>query len=454
MDRLSFTEEALGIKLPYSIEAEQAVLGAIIVDSSLLFDIIPIVTPEHFFQTTNKAIYQEMMILFTAGKVIDFLTVLDVVNDGVIFTSEEEAKLYLFNLTQTVPTMENVSSYAKIVYDKFLIRSLVNAARDIIENAATNDDAMALLDFSEQKIFEIRTGKNTSDLFKIDAVMLDTLDHLSKLSGPDRAKYLGIPTGFTHLDNLLIGLNRSDLIILAARPSVGKTAFALNVATNIVKRNDCDVVFFSLEMTTNQLMSRIYSGEAQVNATSFINGSIGTDDWSKLANATERLSKANLYFDDTSGITVNEIKAKARRLKNLGLIIVDYLQLMGGNSRHESRVQEITEITRAFKIMAKELDIPIILLSQLSRSNEKQARIPILSDLRDSGSIEQDSDIVIFLHKESSENVNDSAEYIDPENSRLMLVAKNRHGETGKFHLHWDKRYTLFTSMETSYDDD
>jgi len=453
MDRVSLTNEALGINLPYSMEAEQAVLGAIIINSPVLYEIMPILAPEHFFHNQNRAIFHEIVLLFTAGSPIDFITVTDAVATAKIFDTVEETKLYLFNVTQTIPTIANVTTYARIVYEKYLVRSLINSGREIIEHSSTNEDAMSMLDFAEQKIFEIRTGRNTSELYKMDSVLLDTLDQLQKLSGPDRAKYLGIATGFTLLDNLLTGLNKSDLIVLAARPSVGKTALALNIATNVIKNYDCDVAFFSLEMTANQLVSRILSSETKVNASSFITGNIASDEWSKIAYATERLAKSNLYFDDTSGITVNEIKAKARRLKNIGLIIVDYLQLMGGNSRHESRVQEISEITRAFKIMAKELNVPVILLSQLNRSTEKQGRRPMLSDLRDSGSIEQDSDVVMFLHRENPDLTDDGSDDDLPENAILLLIAKNRHGEVGKFYLHWDKRYTLFTSMEMSYDD-
>lgn len=452
MDRISLSEEALGIALPYNIEAEQAVIGAVIINSATLYEIMPIISADHFFHAQNRAIFNEIVLLFTSGSPIDFITVTDAVVNAKIFDTLEEAKFYLFNVTQTIPTIANVASYARIVYEKFLIRSLINAAREIIENSNANDDAMSMLDYAEQKIFEIRTGRNTSELYKMDSVLLDTLENLQKLSGPDRSKYLGITTGYSLLDNMLTGLNKSDLIVLAARPSVGKTALALNIATNVVKNHDCEVAFFSLEMTANQLVSRILSSETKVNASNFISGNIGSDDWSKIAYATERLAKSNLYFDDTSGISVNEIKAKARRLKNLGLIIVDYLQLMGGNGRHESRVQEISDITRAFKVMAKELNVPIILLSQLNRSTEKQARRPMLSDLRDSGSIEQDSDIVIFLHRENTDN-SDSSDDDMPENAILLLVAKNRHGEVGKFYLHWDKRYTLFTSLEMNYDD-
>lgn len=444
MERTGLPLEALGVNLPYSIEAEQAVLGAVIVDSSTLYEVTGIVSPEHFYHKQNGAIFKEMGLLFAGGKPIDFITVLDATVTSGIFENEDEAKVYLYGITETVPSMSNVASYARIVYDKYLLRSLINVSRDIMQNSSdAQENASTLLDFAEQKIYEIRSGRDSSELYKLDAVIMQTLDQLNRLTGPDREKYLGVPTGFRHLDKVLTGLNKSDLIILAARPGVGKTSFALNVATNVAKHSEKAVAIFSLEMTTSQLAARILSSEAKVSSQAFRTGEMQPDDWVRIAQTTDVLAKANMYLDDTSGISVAEIKAKARRLDNLGLIIVDYLQLMGGSGRSESRVQEISDITRAFKIMAKELDVPIILLSQLSRSNEKQARRPMLSDLRDSGSIEQDADIVLFLHREGQNDEDESEN-----NEILLMVAKNRHGEVTNIRLHWDGQYTQFTSME------
>ena len=447
MDRVSLPLEMMGVNLPYSIEAEQAVLGAVIVDSASLYEVAGIVIPEHFYHSQNSAIFREMNLLFASGKPVDFVTVLDAVVTAGVFENEQEAKVYLFGITETVPSVSNAASYARIVHDKYLLRSLISASREIMSSSSeAQESASSLLDFAEQRIYNIRTGRDASDLFRIDAVIMETLDRLNRLSGPDRNKYIGLPTGFRHLDRVLTGLNRSDLIIIAARPGVGKTSFALNIASNIAKSdNDCSIAFFSLEMTTNQLAARILSSEASVASQSFRTGEMQPDDWVRIAQTTDMLARSNLYLDDTSGISVNEIKAKARRLKNLGLIIVDYLQLMGGSGRSESRVQEISDITRAFKIMGKELNVPIVLLSQLSRSNEKQARRPMLSDLRDSGSIEQDSDIVMFLHRERQ---NDETDDEDENNEVLLMVSKNRHGETTNIRLHWDGKYTKFTSME------
>ena len=438
--------EAMGVNFPFSIEAEQAVLGAVIIDSSAYYEVTGIVNPEHFYHRQNGAIFREMQLLAETGKPVDYVTVLDAAVTAGVFESEEEAKVYLFGVTETVPSVSNVSSYARIVYDKYILRSLINASREIMQNSSeAQDSAAKLLDFAEQKIYDIRTGRDASELYRIDAVIMETLDRLTRLSGPDREKYLGIPTGFRHLDRVLTGLNKGDLIILAARPGVGKTSLALNIATNVARSRESSVAFFSLEMTTSQLAARILSSEASVESQSFRTGEMKPDDWIRIAETADIFSKANLYLDDTSGISVAEIKAKSRRLNNLGLIIVDYLQLMGGTGRNESRVQEISDITRSFKIMSKELNVPIILLSQLSRSNEKAGRRPMLSDLRDSGSIEQDSDIVLFLHRD---NASSDDEEEDEDNEILLMVSKNRHGERTNIRLHWDGRYTRFTSME------
>ena len=443
-DSLGLSLEAMGINLPYSVEAEQAVLGAIIVDSKVIDEVGGIVLPEHFYHKQNAAIYKEMVLMFNAGNPVDFVTVLDAVKNAAVFESDDDAKVYLYNITETVPTITNASSYAKIVYEKYLMRSLINACREIIDNSADGQDSAAtLLNFAEQKIYEIRAGRDNSEMWQLDSVLLDVIDHLNKLSGPDRDKYKGLETGFSLLDKVLTGLNKSDLIILAARPGVGKTSFALNVATNIARKTDSAVAFFSLEMTKQQLAQRILSSVSGVESGAFRTGNIQPEQWTNIAEATSSLTKVGIFIDDTSMIAVQEMKAKARRVKNLGLIVVDYLQLMGGNSR-DSRVNEISDITRAFKVMAKELNVPVILLSQLSRDNEKQARSPRLSDLRDSGSIEQDADIVMFLHRETT------APEEELENTEVQLiVAKNRHGETTKLRLTWDGEHTRFSMMET-----
>lgn len=451
-EKYGISLEAMGINLPYSIEAEQAVIGAVLVDSRVIDELGGKLLPEHFYSKQNAAIFSEMLLMSSTAKPIDFVTVLDAVNAAGVFASEEDAKVYLYNLTETVPAISNANTYAEIIYQKYLTRTLIKACKEVIDNSADNQEsASTLIDFAEQKIFEIRNGRDSSEMWQIDSVIMDVIDTLNKMSGPDREKYLGLPTGYPILDKVLTGLNRSDLIILAARPGVGKTSFALNLATNLTtKRPDIGVAIFSLEMTKQQLVQRMLSSLSGVESQVFRTGNVATDQWSNIAEATSRLSKTNIFIDDTSGISVAEIKSKCRRIRNLGLVIVDYLQLMSSNRRNESRVNEVSDITRNFKIMAKELNVPIVLLSQLSRDNEKQQRRPKLSDLRDSGSIEQDADIVLFLHREGDLNDTDMEEIHEVS----LIVAKNRHGETTRIDMHWDGRFTRFTVLETGRDDD
>ena len=442
------------INLPYNTEAEQAVLGAIITDATVLPVVMETIRqPEEFYSSANQTIYQGMVTLFMASKPLDFVTIFDYVSDAGAFENDEETKVYLYNLTQTVPTIKNVGSYAKIVHDKYILRSLIRASESIADMAQnTPESADLVLDAAEQKIYDIRNGNETGALKAITPVIYETLEHLQLVSGPDRDKYLGLETGFAHLDKTLTGLNGSDLIILAARPGVGKTSLALNIASNVAtKYKDKAVAIFSLEMSNMQLAERLLSSDSGVSSMAFRTGEVGSGDWANIAQSASRFSNTRIYLDDTSGITVGEIKAKTRRIPNLGLIIVDYLQLMSSGNSNDSRVNIISEMTRNFKIMAKDLNVPVLLLSQLSRSNEKQARRPMLSDLRDSGSIEQDADIVMFLHREIPEN----AEYTDPSqiSEITLIVAKNRHGEVRNISLHWDGAHTKFTSMDYRTDE-
>ena len=440
-----------GVTLPYSTEAEQAVLGAILVDSSVQDDVFGILRPEQFYSQQNADIYREMLVLQTSGKPIDYVTVLESVLSAGIFNSDDDAKLYLYSVTQTVPSVSNVTAYAKIVADKYLQRTLINSCRDIIEAGSDSQiPANELLDLAEQKIYDIRSGRSSNEMKTIEDVSFQVLNDLEKLTGDDRDKYLGIQTGFTYLDKVITGLNKSDLIILAARPSVGKTSFALNVATNIARSNpEIGIGIFSLEMTNEQLAQRIISSLAGVKSQKFRTGDFTDDEMERITDAAAEISGTGIYLDDTSSISVQELQAKARRIKNLGLIIVDYLQLMSSNRRNENRVNEISEITRSFKVLAKELNVPVILLSQLSRSNEKDKRRPMLSDLRDSGSIEQDADIVMFLHRESSNS--DENDVPRALQDILLMVAKNRHGEVTNMHLNFEGEITRFTSMDINH---
>ena len=303
-----------------------------------------------------------------------------------------------------------------------------------------------ILDSAEQMIYDIRQGREVDGLVKIDEVLIDTYEHLNRISGADKEKYQGAKSGYADLDRVISGLNKSDLLILAARPGMGKTSFALNLTANVCRRHkDKEVVVFSLEMSKEQLATRMLSAEALVTSDHLMKGTIDEKEWEKLAQGADRMAEMNMYLDDTAGITVVQMKAKLRRLKNVGLVVIDYLQLMNSGKKAESRVNEISDITRQLKLMAKELNVPVITLSQLSRSVESRPdKRPLLSDLRESGSIEQDADIVMFLYRDGYYN-KDKAEDV---NLAECIVAKNRHGETGTVNLRWNGQYTLFLSEE------
>lgn len=441
------------MNLPFSPEAEQSVLGAILLDSSCLDRVAEILPrPEYFHQVNHSLIYGAMLEMFTVGQPVDFVTVLEKLKESPSF-DEVQGRSYLVQLAQMVPSISNVESYAKIVRDKYDIRTLILTAREILEQAGDGaDDAASLLDSAEQRIFDIRRGKNMQGLQKIDEILIQTYDRLDLLNSPEKELYKGVPTGIGELDGTITGLNRSDLILLAARPGMGKTSFALNIMRHAAVVAQKKAAFFSLEMTKEQLVSRLLSTEALVGGTKLRTGELSEGEWVRLIEAGEILSKTQMYFDDSSGITVPEMKAKLRRLKDVDLVIIDYLQLMSGSKRTEgNRVQEISEITRNLKIMAKELNIPVLALSQLSRASEQRTtHRPVLSDLRDSGSIEQDADIVLFLYREGyyagngEEQPDDGAD----RNSGEVIVAKNRHGESRTIPLHWQGEFMRFTSQE------
>lgn len=441
-----------GLKLPYSPEAEQSVLGAILLDSQCMDRIAEIIPkPEYFHLANHRLIYSAMLEMFTLGHPIDYITVLEKLKKENAF-DEVTGKTYLLQLAQIVPSISNVESYAHIVRDKYDVRSLITAARDIIEDAAEGGiDASMLLDSAEQRIFDIRRGKNMQGLQRINEIIIQTFDRLDMLNSEDNSLYKGISTGITDLDNTITGLNRSDLILLAARPGMGKTSFALNIARNVAVKEKRKVAFFSLEMTKEQLVSRMLSTEAKVGGTKLRTGKLSDEEWIRMIEGGDILSKTQMYFDDTPGITVPEMKAKLRRLKDVDLVIIDYLQLMSGARKTDNRVQEISEITRNLKIMAKEINVPVITLSQLSRASEQRTEHrPMLSDLRDSGSIEQDADIVMFLYREDYYSATETPDEDHDRNSGECIVAKNRHGEARTVPLHWQGEFMRFTGQEAN----
>lgn len=432
-------------QLPYNLEAEQSVLGAVLVDSSVLPDVLDRLRPESFYRRENAKIFEIMVVLFTTGAPIDHITVLEQVIGEQVFPNEADARVYLAQLIEIVPSTRNVEAYATIVQEKHYVRSLIGAARDIIDHSSDpSNDAQMLMDTAEQRIYDIRQGRDHSSLKRIDGVILDIYDRLQRLSGEDRENYLGIPTGFAGLDRILTGLNRTDLILVAARPGMGKTSFALNMATHVAAKENRTVAIFSLEMSREQLVERVLSSDARVQGNKMRTGEMDNQDWVRLAQSAQQISQAPIYIDDSAGITVPEMKARLRRLRDLDLVIIDYLQLMSGTTRSDNRVAVVSEITRSLKIMAKDLHVPVVVLSQLSRGPESRTdHRPLLSDLRDSGSIEQDADSVMFLYRDAYYN-RESEE----QNVAECIVAKNRHGETGTIKLAWDGEHTKFSSLE------
>ena len=443
-----------GPRMPYSLEAEQAVLGAVLMEPdaiSRVAEVLP--SSEYFYLANHRTIYAVMLSMFTSGQPVDQITVLEALKTERDF-DDATGKTYLYQLAQNCPSIANVENYARIVRDKYDVRALMNAARDIIEDSTDGEmEPQMLIDSAEQKIFDIRRGKDIQGLQRLDEVLYQTFDRLDMLTRKDDS-VKPISTGIGDLDNVITGLNRSDLILLAARPGMGKTSFALNIARNVSVVGKKTVAFFSLEMTKEQLASRLLSSEALVGGTKLRTGRILPDEWKRLIGAGDILKNAPMYLDDTPGITVPEMKAKLRRLKRPDLAVIDYLQLMSTGRRDGNRVQEISELTRNLKILAKEINVPVICLSQLSRASEqRQDHRPQLSDLRDSGSIEQDADIVMFLYRDGyydREKGAETAQAAIDQNSGECIVAKNRHGETATVKLHWQGEFMRFTGQERS----
>lgn len=445
MAQNQFEQLETGGELPFSLEAEQTILGAVLTEPDVLSTVLEKIKPDCFFNDQHKALFQIIVQMFTSGEKADVITLLNIAMQQHLFDTAQEGRAYLAALINMVPSVSNIESYCNIVAEKFYLRSLAFAARSILQDVQSGEvNAQALLDSAEQKIFDIRQGRSIQGLVKIGDAVCEAYDRIGKISGPDKEKYLGARTGYKYLDTVTSGLNRSDLILIAARPGMGKTSFAINIATNVARRGDKEVAVFSLEMSREQLATRMLSTEALVDSHKLRSGFLTNDDWVRLAQGAGVLSGLPMYFDDTAGITVQQIKAKLRRMKNLGLVVIDYLQLMTSTLKTDNRVLVISEITRQLKIMAKELDIPVILLSQLSRGPEsRNDKHPMLSDLRESGSIEQDADIVMFLYRDAYYN-KDSA----TPNISECIIAKNRHGETGTVNLVWDGQFTRFSDAE------
>ena len=442
----------LGKVPPHDIDAEQAVIGSMLTDKDAVVEAVEILKSDDFYRQDNKTIYEAILNLYNRAEPIDIITVKSELTTLGKLDAVGGLE-YLAILPDKVPTTANVERYIKIVEEKSILRRLIKASNELIDlGYAETEDVDTIMDQAEKKVFEISQGKNQKGYTPIKDILVESFAELEKLYN-QKEPITGVPTGFADLDYKTAGLHNSDLVLVAARPAMGKSAFALNIATNAAVQAKVPTVIFNLEMSKSQLVSRILCSEAMVDSNKVRTGKIEEDDWVKLATALGPLSEAPIYIDDTPGITVTEIRAKCRKLKmekDIGLIIIDYLQLVKGSSnKNGSREQEIAEISRSLKILAKELNVPVIALSQLSRAVEQRPdHRPMLSDLRESGSIEQDADIVMFLYRDDYYNK-------DSEDKGLteVIIAKNRSGETGTVKLLWMGSYTKFANLAQGYDE-
>ena len=445
-------EQLLLRQMPHSVEAEQAVLGSMLIDARCVPEVIDQLRSDDFYVRQNREIYDTIYSMFNYSLTIDPVTVLEHMKQNGVY-DENTSRGYLLQLMDTTPTAANVVEYIGILKDKTLLRRVAEAAGDLTaliqQGTETGQD---ILEAAEQRIYAIRQGRAARGLIPISNVLIDVYDRLTELAASESA-IPGLSTGLTDLDRAISGLNKSDLFLLAARPGMGKTSMALNILLEAGKKSGKNVAFFSLEMSREQLALRLISSECFVDNKKLVTGKLTEEDWEKVAVAADSLNRSRIFIDDDSSVSVADISAKCRRMDNLGLVIIDYLQLMqsaGGRTYSgENRQQVVSDISRALKIMAKELDVPVLCLSQLSRANESRSdKRPMLSDLRESGAIEQDADIVMFLYREG---------YYDKDtpnpNLAECIIAKNRHGETRTVELQWLPEFTTFGNMEWQHDE-
>ena len=442
-------EEAL-IKrvLPHSIEAEQSVVGAMLMDKDAIMTASEIISGKDFYQTSYGVIFESMVELFNEGKPVDLITLQDRLREKDV--PEEIASLeFARDLLAAVPTSANVKYYAEIVFEKSMLRRLIKMNEEIANTCYVGNESLeSILESTEKKVFEITQSRSSGDYVPIKEVVLNALEKIEKAS-KSKGTVTGIPTGFLDLDYKLSGLQPSDLILVAARPSMGKTAFVLNIAQHVAFKSHRTVAIFSLEMSKEQLVNRLFSLESQVDSQALRTGNLKDADWEKLIESAGIIGKSNLIIDDTPGISVSELRSKCRKFKlehNLDLIIIDYLQLMSGSvgKRSDSRQQEISDISRSLKGIARELYVPVIALSQLSRAVEQRPEHrPMLSDLRESGAIEQDADVVMFIYRDDYYNKD-----TETPNQAEIIIAKQRNGPIGTVHLAWLPDYTKFANLK------
>ncbi len=442
---MAMDEELLQRQAPQSLEAEQSVLGSILIDSRCVADVIGILKPEDFYLKQNRQIYETVYTMFNFSQTIDPVTVLDKMRELGVY--QDNSRDYVLQLMEITPTAANAVKYANIVREKAMLRELAQAASDISDTVYSQvGTAQEMLENAEKKIYALRKGERGDSLEHIGTILYKVFDRLNELSQSDSA-IPGLSTGLRDLDGKINGLNKSDLLLVAARPAMGKSAFALNIGTNVARKYNKTVAIFNLEMSREQMVMRMLASESFVELQKLSTGKLTEEEWTKIGMAASSLSQMDIRIDDNPSVTVADINAKCRRLDNLGLVIIDYLQLMSGSGYGkggDNRVTVVGEISRSLKIMAKELNIPVICLSQLSRAVESRTdKRPILSDLRESGAIEQDADSVMFLYRDEYYHENS-----EDKGLAECIVAKNRHGETGTVKLQWFGQFQTFTDRE------
>ena len=434
--------------MPFALEAEQSVLGAILLSPEKINQVAEVLTEDDFYLPEHREIYAAMRDLFIQSRQIDIVTLIDMLVSRGTYDKENGSK-YIRVIAETVPASTNLKDYMTIVKEKATLRALIEAADEIREEAyAAKGEVKYIVDNAESKIYNVASGNELKTFVSLADALARTYINLQNIAR-DPAAAAGTPTSFHSLDNVLVGMGKGDLILIGARPGMGKTSFAMNIALNVAKSTKKAVCIFSLEMTCEQLAARFISSEAMIDSKSIRSGNLTPDDWNVISQKAAELSETSIFIDDTTGITVTSMKAKLRKIKNIGLVVVDYLQLVQGERHADNRVLEVGDISRGLKMLAKDLGVPVICCAQLSRANEqrKDPR-PILSDLRDSGAIEQDADVVMFLYRDDyykqDATVQGEAE---------CIIAKNRHGETGTVKLGWIGAYTKFTELDKTHDE-
>ncbi len=440
-------------QMPASIEAEQALLGSIISDSEAFDMIGGKISAEDFYVDEHRHIYITLLKMYSQSRTIDVVTLVNALVEAG-YRDEAGGVQYISLIAESAPSTKNVKDYARIVKDKSMLRRLIGICDDINDEAYNESDVKVVVDNAEQKIFELSHNSSVKEFRHISDVLQNVYKDLETAS-INKGAIEGSKTGFSALDRVLIQMGKGDLVIVGARPGMGKTSFALNIATNVAKQTKKSVAIFSLEMSGEQLVTRILSSEALVDSYKLRTGELSTEDWKNLADVAADLAGCDIYIDDTSSITATEMKSKLRRLNNLGLVVIDYIGLMQSTSNTDNRAQQVGEISRNLKIMAKDFGVPIICCAQLNRGTESrpgQGKKPTLADLRDSGSIEQDADIVLFLYRDEYYKDISGAEgddkSADSANTAEVIVAKNRHGSNGNVKMGWIGQFTKFRTLD------